>query len=70
MSERRRQYFIGLVPPARIARAAVVFGTDSFGEDNGALGAEALNQQMVPRRKIDVVSGVAAAGRTHVARVE
>ena len=43
VAERGRQDFIGLVPTARIARPAVVFSADSFGEDNGALRAEALD---------------------------
>ena len=55
---------------AGIAGAAVVFGADRFREDDRALLAQALDQNMVARRDIDVVRGVAAGGRAHVLGVE
>ena len=59
-----------LLPPAGIAGAAVVFGADRLGENDRALVAQLFDEQMVARRKVDVVGRVAAAGRTHVLGVE
>ena len=70
IAERRGQHLVGLVAPARIAGAAVVFGVHRLGEDDRALVAELLDQHVVARRKVHVVAGVAAAGRAHVLGVE
>jgi hypothetical protein len=55
---------------AGIAGAAVVFGADGLGEDDRALVAQLLDQDVVARREIDVVGGIAADGRAHVLGVE
>ena len=60
----------GSCRPPGIAGAAVVFGVDGLGEDDRAFVAKLLDQDVIARRKIDVVGGVAAAGRAHVLGVE
>ena len=70
VAERRGQHLVGLVPAAGIAGAAVVFGAHRLGEDDRALVAQLLDEDVVARREIDVVGRVAAAGRAHVLGVE
>jgi hypothetical protein len=53
-----------------IAGAAVIFGAHRLGENDRALVAQLLDQHVVARREVDVVGGVAAAGRAHVLGVE
>ena len=56
--------------PAGIAGAAVVFGINRLREDDRAGVSQPFDQQVIARGKIDVVSGVAAAGRSHISRIE
>ena len=58
------------MPPARITGAAVVFGADRLREDDRALVAQLLDQDVVARREVDVVGRVAPGRRAHVLRVE
>src|SRR5439155_7346822 len=66
IAEGRGQDHVELVSAAGIAGSAVVFGADGLPEDYGALLAQALDEDMVARRDIDVVGGVTAGGRAHV----
>ncbi len=70
VAEDRGQSLFRHVPAAGVAGAAVVFGAYRLGEDDRALVAQLLDEDVVARRKIDVVIGVAAAGRAHVPGVE
>src|ERR1700676_2456995 len=70
MSRRRGEYFFRMVLSAGIAGAAVVLGVDRLGENDRALAAQLLDQQMVPGREIDIVGGIASAGGAHVGGVE
>src|ERR1700733_10954917 len=56
--------------PAGIAGAAVVLGVDRLREDDRPLAAQLLDQDVVARREVDVVGGVATGGGPHVLRVE
>jgi hypothetical protein len=58
------------VAAAGIAGAAVIFGADRLSENDRALLAQALDEDVVARRKIDVVGRVAARRRPHVLCVE
>src|ERR1019366_7359107 len=60
--EGRGQHLVRMVAPARVTRSPVVFSVDRLGEDDCALGAELLHQDVVAGREIDVVAGVATAG--------
>jgi hypothetical protein len=70
IAEGRGQHLFRLVPAAGIAGAAVVFGADGLGENDRALVAQLLDQDIVARREIDVVGGVAPGRRAHVLGVE
>src|SRR6516165_3465726 len=59
-----------MMPPAGIARSTVVFSVHSFGENDRALVAQLLDEDVVARRKVNVIGRVAAAGRAHVLGVE
>src|SRR5262245_47889610 len=56
--------------PAGIARSTVVFGVYGLGEDDRALLAQLLDEDVVARRKVDVIGRIAAGGRSHVLGVE
>src|SRR5262249_53130895 len=58
------------MPPAGIARSTVVFSVHRLGEDDRALLAQLLDEDVVARRKVDVISRVAATRRAHVLGVE
>jgi hypothetical protein len=70
IAEGRGQHLLGLMPAAGVAGAAVVFGADRLREDDRALLAQPLDQDVVARRKIDVVGGITAGRRAHVLGVE
>src|SRR5262245_18610297 len=56
--------------PAGIPCSTVVFSVHGLGEDDRALVAQLLDEDVVARRKVDVIGRVAAAGRAHVLGVE
>ncbi len=70
VAQRRGQHLVGVVTPAGIASAAVIFGIDRLGEDDRSLPAELIDQNVIARRKIHVVSCIATARGTHVGGIE
>ena len=70
IADHRGQHLFRLVPTAGITGAAVILGAHGLRENNRALVAELLDEDVVARRKIDVIGRVAAAGRAQVLRVE
>src|SRR5665213_1201565 len=65
-----RQYFYRRVTAVRSVGTAVIFRIDGLGEDDRAFVAKLFNQNMIARRKIDIVARVAAASGTHILSVE
>ena len=59
-----------MVAAARIAGSSVIFSVDSLRENDRALGTKLLNQDVVARRKIDIVGRIATSGGAHVLGVE
>src|SRR5207248_4080716 len=70
IAQSRGQHLFRRVAAAGIAGAAVIFGAYRLGEDDGALAAQLLDEDVVARRGIDVVGGIAAGRRAHVLGVE
>jgi len=58
------------VAAAGVPGAPVVLGVDGLGEDDRALVAQLLDQDVIARREVDVVPRVAPGGGSHVLRVE
>src|SRR5262245_61563683 len=56
--------------PAGIACSTVVFSVYGLCEDDRALVAQLLDEDVVARRKVDVIGRVTTAGRAHVLGVE